>query len=308
MVKNEYKINDEITLTLNLEDGKTNIIVKNKLLTMLLDQNFSSIVYNIKKWVENNYDSEYLEDIHSLPILQALHEELGNEIALKALKEIVLKKYGLSDYCEHQNMKQLGYLNNISREDIIKHCLCVEERSLLKEIISNSERNNCKYKTDYEYTGLRSYVQNPKWRYFGIRKNYVSLLDFDLIEVNCDLFENLNKFKNLECLILHVYTALPNKYKTIGSVKILELKLYSEASIDLQKIVEIFPNLQSLRIERDIGYLSLPVYYKNPKALENLKLQFFSISKDSIRNEMESVIINLKKKGVSLDIYKLYPI
>ena len=261
---------------------------------------------NLQTWAENEYNTDLLEVNLAFPLLRRL-AEVGDVMAKKKFKIEIIKRYVHGSYDTKRALE--GFLELLSQEEIIIGGLGFKESTLLKDIITSTEKFGIRYEMvnsfDEDHVRRRTHLND---RFFTIYGGHVKSLEFDLFKGTYELFEKFKTLKRLRSLKLLIRNLNGiNSYLTnlkIESVKGLDiynnLTRVTNFRIDIpSKLYDCFPNVEILEIHSK--------YDISESEIESMcslkKLEIIAFHNCSFNNEkLAKKIEILKKKGILVEI------
>ncbi|KKN17154.1 hypothetical protein LCGC14_0968770 [marine sediment metagenome] len=321
----EFKVNDSITL--KLENNKTNIYIKGELFQqckyLLLnipleeanninsvddiaenlddslhgrdgvvfdispDVEFWAHSSNLQVWCEHSYDTRLLHSNLAFALLKKL-AEIGDVIARKKLKEEISKRYVFGNFKIKDFLSEEGFLDILSKEELLS---LVDEGDILlklEQLVGQTLRINT--------------IKFPDPKGFVINKGLITWLSLD----NCGLKkipEIIKELKSLEGLIFK-----RNSLKTLpqwigNSTQLKYLDVSNNQLEDLPDSIGDLKNLKKL-------VLSNNKLKRLPESIGNLrKLESLFIQHNKIKNLPESVgkLQTLKRLWISANFLKSLP-
>jgi len=226
---------------------------------------------NLQCWVENRYNTDLMDSIIAFPILRRL-VEIGDKTAKMVFKEEIMKRYKNSIYNSRQFLKDEGFLDYFTEDELIIGALETRECNLFYEIVDfmkkygvtyelvlNLDEDKCRHRTD------------PRKRFFSLHKGHICEFEFDLDEESFFLFEKFSRFKGLTWLVLSTtiyYQIVPSGNK-ISSLRVL--KILANNNSEIPNIFNMIPNVEALII-RNQGTNGIDLEHIKPISdLEQLK-------------------------------------
>ena len=227
--------------------------------------NDPDLLDNLQAWVEHDYDTRLLHANLSFPLLKKL-ADLGDDNAKKTFKKELINRYSSGVPSVQKFLKNQGYMEEFSNEEMMQLSLCDEHLAILKEIASEAKKDviSLFHQSDYAYKkivglGLSIIEHLP-----------VSLLklkdSLKVLEIKMRLKEIpdwIGQFENLRA-INFLATNISNIPKSI--VKLKFLKVLSIRNNNLNNLPEYIGELKSLEI-LDLGNNNLNAL---PESISNL--------------------------------------
>lgn len=155
------------------------------------EEEFRGHCSNIQAWAENDYNTCILHSNIAFPMLKKL-VDVGDPKARKVFKEEIAIRYEMGDKKFRYNLKVLGYLNYLSKEELQTLMEISHERSNLhinRKVKSgeNSLKSNAIYNFVSYYNNSKEFYEPKKSREF------LESCRLTLIELYQDSFRNKNK-------------------------------------------------------------------------------------------------------------------
>ena len=317
MVLKEYKIDNYITL--KLEDGVTNIYIKDDLFkqctSLLLKKihlnnmeeyiskfksideetnsleriNFNEITpevefwghcSNLQVWVECNYDTTLLHRNLAFPLLKKLSDK-GSKLATIKFKEEIIRRLQSGESTVINYLLEEDYIQYLSKEELYFSILEFKEADALIRLEQSAHRD---YGLVESFLNLQS-IDSAYDELFVVRNGSIEALQVYLENPNIHFFQEIfSEFMNLEILYIYInqfLDYLPEPRDRIESLKELRIIAYGETT--LPNFFNKFPHLERLYIHG--GYFKSP-----PETLSSLKgLKLLHIDKTSIKYLPESI-------------------
>jgi len=155
------------------------------------EEEFRGHCSNIEAWAENDYNTCILHSNIAFPMLKKL-AEVGDPIARRVFKEEIAKRFEMGDEKFRFNLKALGYLKFLTKEELQTLLEISHERSNLriarhmksteKSLKSNAINNFVAY-----YNNSRNFYKPKK------RREFLNSCKQALIELYQDSFRNKTK-------------------------------------------------------------------------------------------------------------------
>lgn len=146
---------------------------------------------NIEAWAENDYNTCILHSNIAFPMLKKL-AEVGDPIARRVFKEEIASRYEMGDQQFRINLRRLGYLKFLTKEEL----------NTLKEVVrENWNSNTNRYKKPSESSHSSSSIHNFVSYYIGSirlydakkRRDFIESCNQRLIKLYRDSFRKKNQ-------------------------------------------------------------------------------------------------------------------
>jgi len=314
----EFQINEFITL--KLEEGKTNIYVKEKLfkqckhLLINIDTNkidaydeiksiddveeelfvgseisippkveFWGHCSNIQTWVEHNYDTHLLGMMLAFPLLKTL-ADAGDKKARARLSEEVLERFNEGNENVREYLIFENFFGYLKDSDKFYYLLNEEDATPLVEII-------VKYKREFKVETFVPLRPRHERGYIVIKEKKIDQMGLWLDEYCKNIPEEISKFKHLRRLRIFTNTFDFNTSNVVFK-NIKYLSIYIKGTKDTEFLInniKLFPEIESFGIYSDKG-LSIKPKIIICNDIEKLKkLKSFSIKSFNIKKLPKSL-------------------
>jgi len=253
---------------------------------------------SFQTWVENNYNSDLLETTLAFPLLKRL-TEVGDKMAKRKFKEEIARRYKYGSFNNQMFLEREGYLDFLSKEELINGILDLEESTLLFEIHDCVKQFGILYDLVLTFDEDRyRHRLDHKERFFTIFKGHIHDFEFDMTNDSYRLFNSFPVFKSLERIIIYLgemeQNLLDSQLSNLESVR--KLEIFQSGPFEIPtKLIDNFPNLIFLRIQSSIKKGLKDI--KSILSLRNLKeLHIYNCYSENIHKDL----LVLKNRGVRI--------
>ena len=252
---------------------------------------------NLQAWAENGYNTDLMDSRIAFPLLKRL-AELGDKTAKSIFKEEIIRRYKNGTFNSQLFLKDEGYLDTLTEEELISGAMETREYILFSEIVNFMKKYGVRYELVQwlDEDKCRHRLDGRK-RFFSLYKGHICEFEFDFFEESYFLFEKLSEFKDLDWLVLittRVHTApLSGEISKINSLRVLKLKLVENSEIP--DIFSMTPNIKLLIIINH-GLKGRALKYVNSidslKLLNELDIYRYTVNPDDLSK--------LKSRGIKI--------
>ena len=262
---------DSLEQQLDHSMNPENPVPEYKKLKITPEEEFWAHCSNLQVWAENDYSTHLLHRELAFPLLEEL-SAAGDLKALKIFRKEIIERYNSGDLTVANYLYLEGYLDLVSREDLIIDMLIPEERDLLLKL---EKLLDIKF---FLLTKERQEISN--FRIENKRVVGLTLGNIDLVSVP-DVIFKLSGLKHLNFDNNHL-ESLPDLFGDLVQLETLSIR--NNLLKDLPESIGTLKNLKIL----DLSHNKFQIL---PECVFRLKsLVFFNITKNNVSFEEQGEI------------------